>query len=376
MSHCSIGGKHNQPKFTNTAIFTTAVKKREIVNIEGGFEAETLRVLREIPGLEVVAQPRLGDQPPDAILRYADREQPVIVEIKGRANAATAHQLIHAAALHPEMPMLLIAGETTAEAREMLAENGIGFIDGLQNVHVELPGLMFHIEGRKAQPGTGRTLPPTRLRGKAGLAAQALLLQPERAWAVRELAEEAGIAAGLAHRVLARLEVEGLVTPEGAGPQRVRRLANPAALLDLWAEEQVDRPRRIFGYLLAQTPQQLIDRLGTYLERAGIDYALTGAGGANQLLLAPFVTAIPVVEVWAAATASGDALLRGAGAEPVIEGQNVVFLQEKDDLPLAFREQKDNLWVANRFRLYLDLRRDPRRGREQADHLRQEVIGF
>jgi hypothetical protein len=64
------------------------------------------------------------------------------------------------------------------------------------------------------------------------------------------------------------------------------------------------------------------------------------------------------------------------GAAPVLDGQNVVFLQGKDDTPLVFREQIDDLWVANRFRLYADLRRDPRRGREQADHLRREVIGF
>lgn len=344
------------------------------MNIAGAFEAETLRVLRDVPGLAVVAQPWLGGHRPDAILRYADREQAVVVETKRRANAATAHQLAHSAQLYPEAPLLLIAAETTAEARQILAERGIGFIDGLQNVHVELPGLMFHIEGRKGQPTAGRKLPPTRLKGKAGVAAQALLLQPARAWAVRELAEEASVAVGLAHRVLARLEAEGLLTVEGAGPRRVRRLANPAALLDLWAEEQTDRTRRTFGYLLAQTPRQLIDRLGENFELNGIDYALTGAAGAN--LIAPFVTASPVVEVWVDATAADDELLRGTGAEPVTEGQNVVFLQEKDNLPLAFREQEGDLWVANRFRLYLDLRRDPRRGREQADHLRQEAIGF
>jgi hypothetical protein len=77
-----------------------------------------------------------------------------------------------------------------------------------------------------------------------------------------------------------------------------------------------------------------------------------------------------------AATAAPEELLDAAGADPVTDGQNVVFLQGKDDTPLAFREEVDDLWVANRFRLYADLRRDPRRGREQADHLRQEVIGF
>jgi hypothetical protein len=60
----------------------------------------------------------------------------------------------------------------------------------------------------------------------------------------------------------------------------------------------------------------------------------------------------------------------------VADGHNVEFLQAKDDTPLAFREQAAGVWVASRFRVYADLRRDPRRGREQADHLRQEVIGF
>jgi hypothetical protein len=69
-------------------------------------------------------------------------------------------------------------------------------------------------------------------------------------------------------------------------------------------------------------------------------------------------------------------LYDACGAGRVSEGQNVVFLQAKDDAPLAFCELADDLWVVNRVRLYADLLRDPRRGREQADHLRREVIGF
>jgi hypothetical protein len=60
----------------------------------------------------------------------------------------------------------------------------------------------------------------------------------------------------------------------------------------------------------------------------------------------------------------------------VVDGHNIVFLQAKDDAPLAFRERVKTLWLANRFRIYADLRRDPRRGREQAANLRREVIGF
>jgi hypothetical protein len=93
-------------------------------------------------------------------------------------------------------------------------------------------------------------------------------------------------------------------------------------------------------------------------------------------LVAPFISAVPVAEVWVTADAIPARLPEAAGGEAVASGHNVVFLQAKDETPLAFRERVDGLWVASQFRLYADLRRDPRRGREQAAHLRQEVIGF
>ncbi|HVA60585.1 MAG TPA: hypothetical protein VNG13_08615 [Mycobacteriales bacterium] len=88
------------------------------------------------------------------------------------------------------------------------------------------------------------------------------------------------------------------------------------------------------------------------------------------------MTAVPVAEVWVTPEIVTAEMLQVAGAEPVPDGANVVFVQAKDDTPLAFRQRRDDIWITNVFRLYVDLRRDPRRGREQADHLRQEVIGF
>jgi hypothetical protein len=206
------------------------------------------------------------------------------------------------------------------------------------------------------------------------MAAQALLLHPERVWQVQDLAAATQISAGLAHRVMARLEKEAVVAVEGIGPKRVRRVTAPTALLDLWVEESVEHPIRTLAHVLAQTPQQLITGLGRNLERAGVKYALTGAAGAS--LVAPYVSAIPVIEVWVDAQAAPDELCDAVKGDRVTDGQNVVFLQAKDDTPLAFREEVQGVWLANRFRIYADLRRDPRRGREQADHLRREVIGF
>ena len=344
------------------------------MKLEGIFAAEALRILRDVPGFCVVNEPGEPDGRLDAILHFTGRQAVVAVEFKQRANAATALQLAHNASAHPDTPTLLIAGETTTEARAILEDHGIGVIDGLGNAHIEMPGLLFHIEGHRPPGRRAGTTSPTRLRGKAGLVAQALLLRPDRTWQVQELADEATVSPSLAHRILVRLEQEAIVTTEGSGPRRVRRVTKPTALLDLWVEENVERPTRTLGHMLSQTPRQLVIQLGTNLSEAGIEYALTGPAGAS--LVAPFITAIPVAEVWVTATASPEELCQAAHAGPVTEGQNVIFLQARDDTPLAFREQMKGLWVTNRFRLYADLRRDPRRGREQADHLRQEVIGF
>jgi hypothetical protein len=345
-----------------------------VVNIEGAFEAQALDVLRRIPGLAVEARPQTADRGFDAVVRYGDTRTPVAVEFKQHANAATAWQLVQQAQARPQRPLLLIAGKTTAEARRILEDRGIAVIDGLGNAHLELPGLLLHLEGKGRAQTTPAGNQRTRLAGKAGLAAQALLLQPDRAWRVHDLADAAKVSVGLAHRVLARLEKEAVVASEGAGPQRTRRLTNPTALLDLWTEEHLDRWTQISGYLLAQTDEQLVRLVGTRLAEAGVDYALTGAAGAS--LVAPFVTAVPVMTVWVPATLDPQELWRVTQARPVTDGHNVVFRRADNDAGLAFRRQYGELWVANRFRLYVDLLDDPRRGREQADNLRREVIGF
>ena len=174
--------------------------------------------------------------------------------------------------------------------------------------------------------------------------------------------------------MLSRLEVEGIVGTTGTGPQRNRHATDPSALLDLWAEENGDKPVRTRGFLLAQTSEQIINEVGERLNGARVEHALTGAAAAS--VIAPFVSAVTITEVWAAAATDPQELFECTSATPVTEGHNVMFLQAGSDAPLAFRQQCGSLWTVNRFRLYADLRRDKRRGVEQAEHLRREVIGF
>ncbi len=122
------------------------------------------------------------------------------------------------------------------------------------------------------------------------------------------------------------------------------------------------------------SPRALADAASAGLGAAGIDHAVTGAAAAARL--APFVTAVPVAEIWVDSVASLDEAAAATGAEGAETGHNLAFLRANRDEPLAFRRKVEGIWTVNPFRLFYDLRNDPRRGHEQADTLRREVIGF
>src|SRR2546423_11053867 len=168
--------------FTRAAIFTCTVKNRELVKIEGHFGAEALRILRDVPGVAVEkAGAARGVGRGDAVLRFGPAAEAVAVEVKRRANAATAWQIVQQSRTAPDGNLLLVAGATTADAREILERHGVALVDGLGNAHVQLPGFVLHTQpqpGRRAGPP--RPPPPTRLAGKARVGAQALLLEPQR----------------------------------------------------------------------------------------------------------------------------------------------------------------------------------------------------
>lgn len=332
-------------------------------------EAEVLRILSDIPELRVQTD-RAAVHGADAVIRGAGTQTPIAVEVKARVNAANVHQIVHRAQ-DASMPVVVIAREMTEGAREALAAQGIGTIDGLGNIRLELPGLLVRVDGTARRP---RTKTRATLSGKSSLVAQAMLLDAGRSWHVADLAEHAGVSPALAHRVLQRLGDLEIVASQGAGPSKRRRLVEPSALFDLWVEEHRDRSRRYPAFMLASATDDVAATVCRNLESAGVTYALTGAAAIARL--APILTSIPLVEVWLEGLADPAEVCKKIGADLVTSGPNVVLQQERDDVPLACRTRRDGVWLANVCRLYIDAKRDPQRGSEQADHLRREVIGF
>jgi hypothetical protein len=346
------------------------VKNQPAVKIEGPFEPWALGVIRSQPGFEAAWRP-------DAELAIDGRRRPVVIEVKRRVDPAQAHAVANLARSAPRgRDFLLVAEQTSALARQILEANGVAFIDAQGNANIRLPGVFvrtgsFTADAVKVRQPPGRA----RFSGKAGIIAQALLLNPKRDWKVEELAAESVVSAGLAHRILARLDEIGLVESSGSGPTKKRRLVNPGALLDLWAEEDREVGRtQTPGYTLARPGTRLAVMVSERLDRLDVVHAVTGSAAAA--LVAPAVTATPVTEIRVTAAQPPLQALEAAGARPADEGYNVLFVQTPDDLELRWRKRAHGVWLAANPRIYLDLLRDPRRGREQAVEFRERILGF
>ncbi|MDQ3701446.1 MAG: hypothetical protein M3442_11070 [Chloroflexota bacterium] len=207
-------------------------------------------------------------------------------------------------------------------------------------------------------------------RGRSAQVLHALLLEPDRWWGVRELAAHAGVSPYTAHQVFTFLEEQLWAERRGAGPDVARRLSEPGQLLDAWAEAHTLRqyvPRRF--HVWAQSTDTLLQTVGGALEEAEIEHALTLTTGAA--LVAPFGTALLPIAVLIPAGADLILAIERAGLQPVQAGETVVLYATRERSPLQFRRRVHDRWVASSdIQLYLDLWAFPKRGREQAHHLR------
>src|SRR6266508_4669053 len=163
-----------------------------MLKIEAPLDAHALRIVRELPAVA-------AERAADGRLRLDGRTLDLAVEYKKRIGAADAWRVVRMMEQYPKRPAkaaLVVADRTTAQARDILADHGIGYVDGLGNAHLAYPGTYVHVETprREREPREPGEL---RLAAKAGVVAQALLLEPRREWRVTDLAERAGVSVGL-----------------------------------------------------------------------------------------------------------------------------------------------------------------------------------
>lgn len=215
----------------------------------------------------------------------------------------------------------------------------------------------------------------------ASIIAEFLLAEPVGSLRVNDLAGQSGWSQAQVSRTLQHFDKQGWTEKSGAsrGPSTERRLAEPAALLDAWADFIASSKRtRVLAH---RNVPDLMSFLRQDLTRAfaqrEIGWATSGWAGLE--LAAPFATSVPVLHIYVADAALLDGRLREVMAElqlrEVEEGARVEFLASERG-PLSLASERNGLYVVSPPRLYADLHALGGRAEDAADHAREVLIGF
>lgn len=193
----------------------------------------------------------------------------------------------------------------------------------------------------RKEPRLGKR--PARLKGGSGVCAEAMILwwliaqrRPQALPPLTQttLAEASGVTAGLAFRVLHRLEDLGALVPHRVGKRTSSwSIDNVERILQTWVDEDREPMRVSRAYVYARHGGEMRKKLAG-LSDAVDTWALGGVAAANQY--APTLTADPMPTIWIPDHDTAAAAAKAIGGEIVTEGANIVFWQVPKDPWMTF----------------------------------------
>ncbi|MBI4729189.1 MAG: helix-turn-helix domain-containing protein [Acidobacteria bacterium] len=275
----------------------------------------------------------------------------------------------------PEGMALVVAEKLAKHVRAALEGARCSYADATGAAHLVAPGLLLHIEptARRSQAA----IPPPRGIGALGVrVVQTLLAEHAEAWAVTTLAARAGVSAGEAHRVVLRLQTEGLLTAAGAGKARRRRVANPHDVLEWLARVPAARRihARVRAFLYARDPDDLLARFAHAASERDLTYAMTGAAAA-YVMGTRATTALPELMIRIPPTLDLADVATTVGAEVVEGGANLAFVRDVGEVGIYGRAMCAPAYVAPPVRVWLDMLGEPR-GEDAATLFREAMLAY
>ncbi len=341
-----------------------------------GFTPLAARLLRSLPELV----------PPLPVLRARQGGEGagLLVDVRTPSGRRRTLQMEAAVAASPgRLPGVLqrLAAPRTAaypvfatrflspRSRTLCKEAGVGYLDLAGNCFLRFDDFYFErVVDKNPFPARGR--PPSLFAPASSRLVRALLEEPRRRWQVSELSAAVGISLGQASNVSRRLVEEGYAVRDA---RRVA-LAQPAALLNAWQEQPAPPRGETAYYSFEQPPERLMAKIAQAAASHRLRYAVTSFAAAS--LIAPFVHGISAVQWYVEDEAGRDAWVRALDLRPVESGPNAILLTPSDPGVWYRTQAADGVQLVGTVQLYLDLVRDPGRGREQAVFLREQRMGF
>ena len=305
--------------------------------------------------------------------RLVDQEHTVVVEVSSLGQPRQIRGAVtRFSEIRRELPgayPVAAAVYIGPQSARILKSHNLGYVDLSGNCYLAFENVLIEKEGKKNLRPSTRPL-RSLFAPRATRVARVLLVEPARAWRLEELARAAEVSLGHAHNVVKRLQE--LAWVERDENQRIR-LGKPADLLEGWCESYTYRANEMSAYA---APERVTRAFMSAIARAataeGRRYAFTLNAGVS--LVAPSLR-VPAVHCYLDGDPAPLAAALGLRATAEPEGA-VHFLAPYDPGVFYATLEKGGLTVVCLPQLYADLLRYERRGREQAEHLRREAMGY
>ncbi len=323
---------------------------------------------------EEISDTKVGDQRADLLLKFqmGGQEHVLVLQVGGLGQPRQIREAVtRLSEIRRNLPAaypVAVAEYIGPQSASLLRRNGFGYLDLSGNCYLAFENVLIEKEGKPNVRPSTRPLKSLFAR-RATRVVRVLLAEAHHIWRLEELARAAEVSLGHAHNVIKRLEELAWVV---RGEHQRIHLAKPADVLEAWCESYSYLQNVVATYF---SPERITRRLMAEIARLalaeGRRYAFTLHSGAA--LVAPNIR-FPVIHCYLEGAL--DPFARALGLRPG-EGEGNVHLLTPYDQGVFFgRLEKGGLSVVCLPQLYADLYRFERRGREQAEYLRREAMGY
>ncbi len=316
----------------------------------------------------------VGEQTVDVLVRFrmGSEAKTLICEVRPLGQPRHVREaLTRLRGLREQIPgayPVVVAPYISPQSAGLIRQNNSGYLDLSGNCYLAFDNVQIEKEGKPNARPTNRPLKAL-FAPRATRIVRALLVERDRSWRLEELGRAVSVSLGHVYNVVKRLE--DLEWIERASQGRVR-LQKPGDLLDAWRDAYTYQANAVAAFLApVGEKQRTMEGLARQATTLGLPYAFTLHAGAS--LIGPQVR---VATVHCYVGGDVEPVARALGLQPV-DGEGAVYLMTPYDqgvfyAPLA----KGGLRVACLPQLYVDLYGYERRGREQAERLRRDAIGY
>lgn len=269
----------------------------------------------------------------------------------------------------PDTLAVVAAPYVSERVADICREHRLGYIDAAGNCHLAAPGFHVHVEGVRNQSPDTRAA-ENLFAPKSSRIVRLLLEHPDRTWTVKDLAGEAHVSMGLASRLKHKLIAEAFVEASSRG----LRVRQPEKLLEAWAAAYTNTARAIAVYGMDET-RTFERRVSQWCARHAVQHALAEFSAAARW--SPMVrhqrAAVYIREPRTRDVVGP--LMQELDLKEVDSGASAILWVTDDEAVFFNSHDRDGEQVVSPLQAYLDLTRNPARGREAADELlRRHVL--